>query len=79
MVKINIRMPDNCQDCPCMNEETYCQAKNKPLNSETYNKRRPRWCPLISDETGDAYASIGKTAYKLLEECMILMERNNQQ
>lgn len=51
MVKINIQMPDNCCECPCANEETYCQAVNRPLNSETYDKHRPSWCPLIVDET----------------------------
>ena len=53
MIKIDIPMPDNCQDCPCMYDCIYCQAADRKLNFMTFTDERPEWCPLIKEEEMD--------------------------
>lgn len=48
MIKINISMPENCMDCPCLNHENgECQVTG---NRDTYTMERPRSCPLTEVE-----------------------------
>lgn len=48
----NIRMPENCLDCPCCDNEFYeCKAKyHFILPKDEYGAvlgNRPEWCPLV--------------------------------
>ena len=47
LIKIK-KMPENCQECFCLNDEYfYCQAMSRKPSDENVIKKRPDWCPLI--------------------------------
>lgn len=48
MVKIDIKMPESCEKCPCYHDEyEACKVKKRKLNWIEYLKGKPEWCPLI--------------------------------
>ena len=43
-----IEMPNNCQECICINDEYfYCQAVGRQPQDENVVSRRPDWCPIM--------------------------------
>ena len=56
-------MPDNCQECVCLNDEyLYCQAVGRKPSDDNLMNTRPDWCPLIEIQShgrlvdADSYA-----------------------
>lgn len=54
MIKIDMEMPENCIDCPCVsvwfgeNElENNCGVLHRKIER---TKTRPEWCPLIEED-----------------------------
>ena len=52
MIQIDIPMPENCSECPCMYDCIRCQAAERSLDYATFDEKRPEWCPLV--EVNDA-------------------------
>lgn len=43
-----MKMPKNCAECPCLDDEYFwCKAVNRQPDDENIIERRPDWCPLI--------------------------------
>ena len=47
MILIDIEMPENCTECPCLNDEYFhCQIGWRSCKDDNVIKHRPDWCPL---------------------------------
>ena len=53
MILIDIEMPENCSECPCMYDCVRCQVAERQLDFETFTEKRPEWCPLKPAATPD--------------------------
>ena len=48
MIVIDMDMPKNCTDCPCLNSEYgYCQVDYKRM--DRFNATKPKNCPIKCD------------------------------
>ena len=55
MVKIDIKMPERCCECPCFDKVAYgrCNVLRKFLDCDEGSKlaeKRPEWCPLKEEK-----------------------------
>ena len=48
MIKINIEMPENCNECfACnMEDECHCTIEWKGNAENVYSGTKPDWCPI---------------------------------
>ena len=46
MIKIDIDMPNNCDECRFTTEYGYCKAMPDNFCGNTDDRKRPEWCPL---------------------------------
>lgn len=51
MIQIDMEMPKDCDECPCLDRPwRSCKAKkgsNPPITNKYLYEVKPNWCPLI--------------------------------
>lgn len=47
MVKIDMEMPENCEECRFQTDAGFCSAKPKDFCGYTLDQGRQIWCPLM--------------------------------
>ena len=66
MIVIDMDMPKNCTDCPCLNSEYgYCQVDYKRM--DRFNATKPKNCPIKCD-IEQIRAEIEQSRYGLVND-----------
>ena len=50
MIQIDMKMPDNCDECRFNTEYAFCKAMPDNFCGNTDDRKRPEWCPLKEQE-----------------------------